>query len=76
MEQKTKEIIVSFYDLLGNRRVWAGIVGFTGFLLTVLGIEKNLNVETWTELLANLGSALAMLIPAILAIWSFLHPKK
>ena len=60
--------------LLKQRRFWAGVVGFIGFIASLCGFD--FDSETLTNLLTEVGIALSSLIPAILAIWSLLNPKK
>ena len=63
-------------EVLKNRRVWAGIVGMTAFILGVMGSAINIDIPVLTNLLATFGGSLASLITASLALWSFISPKK
>ena len=63
-------------NLLKQRRIWAGLVGFVGFILTMLGITHNYDPTQLTELLTAFGTSLAALIPAVLALLSYILPKK
>lgn len=63
-------------ELLGQRRIWAGIVGAISFLLTMLHFNFQLDVPFVTDVLAASGGALATLITSALALWSYFKPKK
>ena len=62
-------------DILSNRRVWAGLVGVAGFVAGLVGVAFNYDADTFVNLLVAVGQALAALVPALLALWSFLRPK-
>ncbi len=62
--------------LLKQRRVWAGIVGFVAFIVTGLNLGFEIDVPVLTDLLTQLGIAIAALTQSILALWSFIRPKK
>lgn len=64
-----------FLELIGQRRVWAGIIGVVAFLVTTLSLTIDLDVPVLTDLLTNFGIALAALIQAGLALWSYFKPK-
>ena len=61
--------------LLSQRRVWAGIVGVITFIITTLGLTQNYDGVVLTDLLTAIGQALAALIPAVLALWSYIQPR-
>ena len=63
-------------ELLKQRRVWAGIVSVITFVLTTLNINYTYDVVTLTDLLYAIGQSLSLLIPGLLALWSYLQPKK
>lgn len=67
---------MSILELLRQRRVWAGIVGLLTIALTLLKITYQIEVPALTDLLTVFGGALADLIIAGLAVWSFLKPKQ
>ena len=62
--------------LLSQRRVWAGIVGVLTFAFSALGIASNLDSVVLTDMLTEVGKALGALIPALLALLSYILPKK
>ena len=61
--------------LLSQRRVWASIISALSFLINMLHIEFRIDVPVLTDMLTGIGAALAALISAILALWSYLKPK-
>ena len=61
-------------ELLAQRRIWAGIVGFVAFLAQLL--ELDIDTEALNKLLMETGSAFATLVTAGLALHSFFKPKK
>ena len=65
--------LISF---LSNRRVWAAIVGLGAFTLNALHANYQIDVPGVTDALATVGNALALLLPALLSLWSYLQPKK
>jgi hypothetical protein len=69
-------IISMIITLLSNRRVWAGIVGLIVVICELLGIGFKLDSMTLTDLLTQLGVTIAMAIPAVLALLSYINPKK
>jgi hypothetical protein len=77
MKKKTlpAEILENVLPLLKSRRVWAGMVGIVGFLASMDGVAMAYDTSTLTELLLGVGQGLYILIPAILALWSFLRPS-
>ena len=62
--------------ILKNRRVWAGVFGALAFILPLVGVKVNFNVETITDLVIEVVELLLPLISAILALWSYVKPKK
>ncbi len=58
--------------LLGQRRIWVGIVSTLAFFLPSIGID----IPVLTDLLTAFGGAIASLIVAGLALWSYAFPKK
>ena len=69
-------------ELLKQRRVWAGIVGSLAFVLPLFGIEFSVDPAGLIDLLLNFGvlltkaiEAVGTLVAAILAVWSYTHPK-
>lgn len=63
-------------ELLSQRRIWSGIVGVTAFILMVFHINYQIDVPLLTDILTSVGGGLAMLIPALLSLWSYFFPKK
>jgi len=61
--------------LIGQRRVWAGILGAVAFVLTALNVGLDLDVPLLTDMLTELGLAVIALVQAALAIWSYVKPK-
>lgn len=59
-------------ELLAQRRIWVGIVSVLAFFLPGIGLD----VPVLTDLLTAFGGALAGLVVAGLALWSYLFPKK
>lgn len=62
-------------ELLKQRRVWAGIIGVVAFVSTTLNLGLGIDVEVLTNLFTQFGLALAALIQALLALWSYFKPK-
>lgn len=62
--------------LLSQRRVWAGLVGVLAFAFSVFGIKSTFDTVVLTDLLTEVGKALGALVPAILALLSYILPKK
>lgn len=62
-------------ELLSQRRVWAGLIGVTGFILAMFAVDIP-NAEGLIDLATNFGAALAPLITASLALLSYFSPKK
>ncbi len=61
---------------MGQRRVWAAVVSVAMFAMGVFGVvTSDLDAVTLTDLLTKLGEALANLIVAALALWSYVAPK-
>ena len=65
-----------FIELIKQRRVWAGVVGVTAFVLSVIRVDFQVDVDLLTNLLSELGSGIAALISALLALHSYVNPKK
>lgn len=63
-------------EILSQRRVWSAILSGLVFVLGVLKLQLNIDIPVLTDLLTNLGAAIAGLIAAGLALWSYLQPKK
>ncbi|MBU1173379.1 MAG: hypothetical protein KKD44_27745 [Proteobacteria bacterium] len=63
-------------DIAKQRRVWAGIVGILAFVFTTLKLNFDIDVAVLTDLLTAFGGALASLVTAGLALWSYFKPKK
>ena len=61
-------------EILRNRRVIAGIVGAVAFGFYLSG--KVIDTETAITLGHEFALALAVLIEAGLALWSYIQPKK
>ncbi len=61
---------------LRQRRLWAALVSGGLFVLGMFGVLQNLDAETLTNLLVEVGKAAAALITAVLALHSYLKPKK
>ena len=62
-------------DLLKQRRIWAGIIAALSIVLSLLKINYQIDVPVLTDLFTSLGGALAEVIIAGLAIWSYFKPK-
>jgi protein-S-isoprenylcysteine O-methyltransferase Ste14 len=62
-------------ELLNQRRVWAAIVSTLVFILGVFSISLP-DQATLIDILTQIGSAIATLIPGILALLSYFRPKK
>jgi len=62
--------------LLRQRRVWAGIVAVVTFVITLFGVNWDGDAEVLTNLLHAVGESAAALISGLLALWSYLYPKK
>lgn len=62
-------------ELLNQRRVWAAIVSTLVFILGVFSISLP-DQATLIDILTQIGSAIAALIPGILALLSYFRPKK
>ncbi len=63
-------------SLFSQRRVWAALVGGVAFLAQLLHFQFEFDVPMLTDLLTGFGGAIANLVAAGLALWSFLKPKK
>ena len=63
-------------ELLTHRRVWAGAISIVVFFTGLAGIAFSYDPVELTELLTALGTALANLIVAGLALYSYIKPKK
>ena len=63
-------------ELLQQRRIWAGLIGFIAFASTLFNLGLDLDIEFLTDNLTSFGVALASLIQAVLALWSYFKPKK
>jgi hypothetical protein len=64
-----------FLELIKQRRLWAGLVGVLAFLLTLLKANCQIDVPVLTDLLTTAGGAVASLVTALLALWSYFKPK-
>lgn len=62
-------------DLLSQRRIWSFIVSIVSFTLMALHANYQIDVPVLTDILTSVGGALAMLIPGLLALWSYFFPK-
>ena len=62
-------------ELLKQRRVWSAIVSGIVFLTGLLHWQFQVDVPMLTNLLSDFGGAVAGLVSAGLALWSFLKPK-
>ena len=63
--------------LLKQRRIWAGLIGVVTFVITAFNLPVELgDTATLTDLLANFGDSLAMLLTSVLALHSYFFPKK
>ena len=67
-----KEIL----NLLQQRRIIASIISFVLFILGAFGIITNLDPVSLTEMIYNIVLAITPLITSILALWSYIRPKK
>lgn len=65
-----------FIVVLSQRRLWAFVVSIVAFTVNALNSNYNVDVPVLTDLLTSIGGALAMLIPGLLALWSYIQPKK
>jgi len=65
-----------FLFYIQQRRVWAGIIGVIAFFLSSLGYTSTLDTVSIIDALVAVGKGLGALIPALLALWSFINPKK
>jgi phosphate/sulfate permease len=63
-------------ELLSQRRVWAGIFGFIGFILPMLGVTYSLEIDSLSDAMTNFVVAFSALMTAILPIISYFKPKK
>lgn len=63
-------------ELLKQRRVWAGIISGLVFVVGMFGVTWDLDTQTLVDLLTQLGSAIAALVTAVLALHSYFKPKK
>jgi hypothetical protein len=70
-----EELLQKLAVLLKQRRIWAGIIGGLAVLLSLLG-QGQIEVPVLTDLLTAFGGALASLITAGLALWSYFKPKQ
>lgn len=74
--KKLKSFLSKLAHLLRQRRVWAAIVGFGTFALGLAGTQLDTDAETLTNMLHTIGESAAGLIAGLLALWSYLYPKK
>ena len=70
--EKFNEIL----DVLKNRRVIASVIGGIVFLLTVFNIHANINIDSLSDITLKVISAIGDLIASLLALHSFLYPRK
>lgn len=63
-------------ELLKQRRIWAGIIGVVGFVITTFNMPYELgDTATLIDLLTAWGDSLAMFVGASLALSSYFKPK-
>ena len=63
-------------NTLKNRRVWAGLIGAVIFGFHISGAIFPYEAGSLTEMMTETGTAVAVAVEAILALWSYLQPKK
>jgi len=67
----------NFLKLIAQRRIWASVIGIIVFTVQFLGIDSgNIDVNSLTDAMVNIGIALGALITAILSAFSYFKPKK
>lgn len=66
----------TFLNLIAQRRIIASFVGLVFFILSAFGVVHSLDAETLTGLMWQVSQALGYLVPAVLALWSYISPKK
>lgn len=72
----THNIMNKILELIKQRRVWASVIGVVLFLAGVFGVDWGVDSTKLTDLVTNVGVAVANLFAAFLALWSYLKPKQ
>lgn len=63
-------------EILKQRRIWVVIISAVMFILSMFGIKPEIDTDTLSGLVINAIEPISQAIIAILAIWSYLKPKK
>ncbi|MBI4137446.1 hypothetical protein HY469_05280 [Candidatus Roizmanbacteria bacterium] len=63
-------------ELIKQRRVWAGIIGVVVFVFAAFNFSPDIDAPVVTDMLTAIGVAVASLVQAVLALWSYLRPKQ
>lgn len=62
-------------EILKSRRIWVMIISAVIFILTLFGIQTEVDADTLSGLLVNAIEPISQVVIAVLAIWSYLKPK-
>jgi len=62
-------------EILKSRRIWVMIISAVMFILTLFGIQTEVDADTLSDLLVNAIEPISQVVIAVLAIWSYLKPK-
>lgn len=63
-------------EILKQRRIWVVIISAVMFILSMFGVKPEIDTDTLSGLVINAIEPISQAIIAILAIWSYLKPKK
>jgi hypothetical protein len=62
-------------EILKSRRIWVMIISAVVFILTLFGIQTEVDADTLSGLLVNAIEPISQVVIGVLAIWSYLKPK-
>jgi cell shape-determining protein MreC len=63
-------------EVLKQRRVWAAIVASLIFGFHISGVTFPYQEGSLTDIMTTTGTSIAVAVEGILALWSYLKPKK
>lgn len=67
---------MKYLEILKQRRVWVVIISAVMFILSMFGMQSEVDADTLSGLVVNAIEPISQVVVAVLAIWSYVKPKK
>lgn len=67
---------MKYLEILKQRRVWVVIISAVMFILSMFGMQSEVDADTLSGLVVNAMEPISQVVVAVLAIWSYVKPKK